>query len=231
MNNIKMVCIIPARGGSKRLPRKNIIDFCGLPLIAHTIIAARLSKKFCKVIVSTDDQEIAEISKQFGAEIPFMRTADLANDFVTTAEVAIDTIKNLKLETFNATCILQPTSPLRSKDHIVGAFSMMQTDHIENVVSLTKVAHPVEWINPLDRNGGLEEFDKALEGKRSQDYETKYLLNGAIYMISNTLLIESKKLINGIKSKGFIMDQNSSIDIDTEEDLQLARLLHQLSEN
>ena len=136
--NKKFLAIIPARGGSKRLPRKNVLDLCGKPLIAYTIEAALKSKYIDKVIVSSDDEEILNISSNFGADI-IKRPIDLANDTATTIDAIKHTIDNF--ENYDYIVLLQPTSPLRNEKHIDEAIELLEKKKADAVVSVCEMEH------------------------------------------------------------------------------------------
>jgi CMP-N-acetylneuraminic acid synthetase len=221
----KILAIIPARSGSKRLPRKNIIDLNGKPLIAWSIEAGLNSKYVDRVIVSTDDIEIAKISEKWGADIPFIRPKELATDTATTVDVIMHAIINLKEagEKYDYIMLLQPTSPLRSVVHVDESIELLEGQDIDNVVGITEVSHPYEWTNTLPHNMSMDGFisDEAYL-TRSQDFPKRYQINGAIYLIKEEVFLLCKKMISNKKSIAYIMDQNCSIDIDTENDFLLA---------
>jgi len=221
----KILAIIPARGGSKRLPRKNIIDLNGKPLIAWSIEAGLNSKYVDRVIVSTDDIEIAKISEKWGADIPFIRPKELATDIATTVDVIMHALINVEggKKVYDYIMLLQPTSPLRSAIHVDEAIELLIERSMENVVGVTEVSHPYEWTNTLPHNMSMDDFisDKAYL-TRSQDFPKRYQINGAIYLIKKEAFLLCKKMISSKKSIAYIMDQNYSIDIDTENDFLLA---------
>ena len=221
----KILAIIPARGGSKRLPRKNIIDLNDKPLIAWSIEAGLNSKYVDRIIVSTDDIEIAKISEKWGADIPFIRPKELATDTATTVDVIMHAIINLEEagERYDYIMLLQPTSPLRSVVHVDESIELLEGQDMDNVVGVTEVSHPYEWTNILPHNMSMDGFisDEAYL-TRSQDFPKRYQINGAIYLIKKEVFLLCKKMISSKKSIAYIMDQNCSVDIDTENDLLLA---------
>lgn len=212
----KILAVIPARGGSKRLPRKNILNFAGKPLLAWTIDAALNSRYLSRVIVSTDDIEIANVAKHNGAEVPFLRTKTLSSDKATTVEVVLDLLEQIP-ETYTHVGVFQPTSPLRNSQHINE--SIEQLSDANGIVSVTKVDHPVEWSNTLQTGNRIDGFIKEeLKNKRSQDLPVRYRLNGAIYVCKCEVLRKDHSLLPSHKALAYIMGPECSIDIDEEQD-------------
>ena len=221
--NKKILAVITARGGSKRLPNKNILDLDGKPLISYTIESAKKSKYIDKVIVSTDDNKIAEISKKYGAETPFIRPAELSNDTADSISVIKHSIEFFNKE-FDYVILLQPTSPLRKTEDIDGAIELLKSD-IEAVVSVCEIDHSPLWANTLPEDKLMTSFIKEeVKNKRSQDLPTYYRLNGAIYIADIAYLYKLNGFI-GNKTKAYVMSQNNSIDIDTELDFRLAEII------
>lgn len=221
--NKTFLAIIPARGGSKRLPRKNVLDLCDKPLIAYTIEAALKSKYINKVIVSSDDEEILNISKKFGADI-IKRPIDLANDTATTFDAIKHTIDNF--EKYDYIVLLQPTSPLRNEKHIDEAIELLENKKADAIVSVCEMEHSPLWSNTLPENGNMSSFlrDEILN-KRSQDLEKYYRLNGAIYICKTENLLEEKSFFLKENIFAYVMDRKSSIDIDEEMDFKIAEVL------
>lgn len=158
-----MIAIIPARGGSKGLPGKNIKEMCGKPLIAYTIEVALKSKSIDHVILSTDDEEIATVAKKYGAEVPFMRPAELASDTAMAVDNYIYTIGRLEKEwntKIDSFVVLQPTSPLRIAEDIDGAVELFNARNADSVVTYVKEAHPIFWHKKIDENNKLEDYFK-----------------------------------------------------------------------
>lgn len=218
------IAIVPARGGSKRLPGKNIKLLGGKPLIAWTIEAAIKSNIFDHIFVSTDSEEIASVSRDYGAKVPFLRPAELSSDTSTTNDVVTHLIswfeKEYSQEVSNI-AILQPTSPLRNAQHIQEAFKVMEMKRAKAIVSVCELGHPIQFCNKLGLDGSMDGFIKKENNKRTQDLEPYYRLNGAIYIFDNTYVGR----MNDLYSEGtfaYIMDSKSSIDIDTQDDFELA---------
>ncbi|MDY0181595.1 acylneuraminate cytidylyltransferase family protein [Aliarcobacter skirrowii] len=225
--NKTFLAIIPARGGSKRLPRKNVLDLCSKPLIAYTIEAALKSKNINKVIVSSDDEEILDISKKFGADI-IKRPIDLANDTATTFDTIKHTIDNF--EKYDYIVLLQPTSPLRNENHIDEAIELLEKKKADAIVSVCEMEHSPLWSNTLPKDGNMSNFLKdEILNKRSQDLDKFYRLNGAIYICKTEKLIENKSFLLKENIFAYIMNREYSIDIDEEIDFSIAQIL--MSEN
>jgi pseudaminic acid cytidylyltransferase len=224
-NERKVLAIIPARGGSKRLPRKNILPICGKPLIAWTIEAAIKSNIFDQVIVNTDDNEISTVAKKFGAQVPFIRPAVLAKDTSTSIDVIIHTLEWFKAKEiyFSDVVMLQPTSPLRDYKDIVQAWQLYIDSRAESVVSVCEVEHPIQWTYHIEDGGVMSKlFDD--DNKRSQDYEKLYRLNGAIYIGNTKLVLEYEKITTD-KTRGYLMTVEKSVDIDNTHDFRYAKFL------
>lgn len=222
-----MLAVIPARSGSKGVPSKNIKELAGKPLIVYTIEAALYSNIFEKVIVSTDSDKIADIAKENGAEIPFMRPKEISGDLVSSDEVvlhAIDFYRQKEIE-FDSVCKLQPTSPLRTAEHIKQAYHMFMERKADFVVSVCECEHSPMWSGILDGNLSMENFIRD-EVKRAcrQELPLFYRLNGAIYMGKTSSFYENKSFI-GKNGFAYIMEQENSIDIDSQLDFAMAEVI------
>lgn len=216
------LAIIPARGGSKRLPRKNILDLCGKPLIAYSIEAGLESKYIDKVVVSSDDEEILSVAQKFKADI-IRRPDELANDTATTFDTLQHTIESLSKK-YDYTVLLQPTSPLRNSQHIDEAIEFLNSKNADAVISVCEMEHSPLWANTLDQSlsmGGRKFLKDEVLNKRSQDLEKYYRLNGAIYICKTNLLLEEKTLFLNDNIFAYIMDTKNSIDIDKEIDFKM----------
>ncbi len=228
INGKKVLAIVPARGGSKRLPGKNRLVLNNKPLIAWTIEAGLNSSYVDRLIVSTDDQEIANISKEWGAEIPFIRPQELASDKATTVDTIMHAIKSVEnsVESYDYILLLQPTSPLRTAKHIDEAVELMIEKGADSIVGVTEVPHPIEWSNTLPDNLSMDDFiNKESYFTRSQDFPKRYQINGAIYLIKKGSLLSSGRMISESNSFAYIMDKQYSVDIDDEFDFILAESL------
>lgn len=221
------LAIIPARGGSKRLPRKNVLDLCGKPLIAWSIEAALKSKYIHKVVVSSDDDEILYISKKYGAET-ISRPNELANDTATTFDAIKHTIDNI--EKYDYIVLLQPTSPLRDSKHIDEAIELFQNKNADAVISVCEMEHSPLWSNTLDDSLSMKYFLRnEILNKRSQDLEKYYRLNGAIYICKTDKLLEEKSFMLNENIFAYKMDRKSSIDIDEEIDFKIANYIKEIN--
>lgn len=219
-----ILAIIPARGGSKRLPGKNIKLLAGKPLIAWTIEAALESKMFDHVFVSTDCGEIAKVSKKYGAEVPFLRPAELASDIATTNDVVTHLIEWFELEYMqkvSTIAILQPTSPLRNAQHIQEAFEVIKDKYAKAVISVCELEHPIQFCNKLALDGSMDGFIYPKNIQRTQDLEPYYRLNGAIYLFNREYVNKLDEIYND-GTYSYLMESKLSIDIDTEDDFELA---------
>lgn len=217
------LAIIPARGGSKRLPRKNILNLNGKSLIAYSIEAGLQSKYIDKVIVTSDDEEILSISKEFGADI-IKRPDVLASDRATSFDAIKHTIENV--DKYDYIVLLQPTSPLRSATQVDEAIELLETKEANAVVSVCEMDHSPLWSNILPQDGSMQGFlrDEVLN-KRSQDLEKYYRLNGAIYICKTENLLEEESFFLKENIYSFVMDRESSVDIDEEIDFKIAEVL------
>ena len=219
-----IIAIIPARGGSKRLPGKNIKLLASKPLIAWTIEAALESKIFDHVLVSTDCDKIAQISKSFGAEVPFLRPTEIATDTATTNDVVTHLVKWFEEEhnrEVTTVAILQPTSPLRNAQHIQESFKVMRDKQAKAIVSVCELEHPIQFCNKLGSDGSMDGFINPKNIRRTQELEPYYRLNGAIYIFNREYVSKLDKLYSS-GTHAYIINQKSSIDIDTEDDFELA---------
>jgi CMP-N,N'-diacetyllegionaminic acid synthase len=222
-NNKTFLAIIPARGGSKRLPRKNLLDLNRKPLIVYTIEAGLESQYIDKVIVSSDDDEILNIAKQYGAQI-LKRPDEFAMDTATTFSAIKHTIDNV--EKYDYIVLLQPTSPLRNEKHIDEAIELLETKCANAVIGVCEMDHSPLWSNTLPADESMNNFLKEeFLNKRSQDLEKYYRLNGAIYICKTDKLIEEKSFMLKENIFAYVMNKESSIDIDEEIDLNIAKYL------
>lgn len=223
----KILGIIPARGGSKGLLRKNILDFLGKPLISYTIEEAKKSKYLNRIIVSTDDIEIAKISMKYGAEVPFIRKKELADDTSSINDVIANVIEELyNSEKYlpDVICLLQCTSPLRTVYDIDNTIRKMFQTNSDSAVSVREARSNPYWTN-IFKNDKLEYFIE--EGKyisRRQDLPKVYELNGAVYVTKIEAFTKEKK-IETENIAGYIMNEENSIDIDSIVDFKMAEFI------
>jgi CMP-N-acetylneuraminic acid synthetase len=228
IDNKKVLAVIPARGGSKRLSRKNVEALFGKPLIGWTIEAANESKYIDRVIVSTEDKEILNVARSLGADIPFLRPDELARDNITMVDVILHLLNVLeeKGERYDYVILLQPTSPLRTVRHIDEAFKELVEANQNAIVSVCEADHHPLWCNTLPEDRSMTSFlSKEIHNVRSQDLPKYYQLNGAIYICDTTLLKDEKTFLLSEGCVAFIMSQEDSIDIDTQNDFNRAHLV------
>ncbi|PKK90118.1 MAG: CMP-N-acetlyneuraminic acid synthetase [Candidatus Wallbacteria bacterium HGW-Wallbacteria-1] len=222
----RVLAVIPARAGSKRLPGKNSIDLCGKPLIVWTIEAALASGYIDRVIVSTDDSVIADISRKAGAEVPFMRPAELASDTAGSAEVVIHALEFAEAEEglgYDFVTLLQPTSPLRTVEDIDSAIEKICETDCDGVISVCKCDHPPQWSFELGSDGDISSLGSlAAFNSRSQDLTPMYRINGAIYIVRSDLLGIYKTFFVSRNLQSFVMHSARSVDIDEMTDLHIA---------
>jgi len=225
------VAIIPARGGSKRIPRKNIKAFCGKPMIAHAIDNALASKFIDKVVVSTDDIEIAEIAIKHGADVPFIRPCELADDHTGTSPVVRHAISELiksGWELDYCACIYA-TSPLLSTSMVNTCYQMLlENKGTDYVFTAARFSFPIQRAILQTESGGVKPFDELGITQRSQDLEPAYHDAGQLYWGHYTTWLDESKRIFGHHSKMAVMPDHLVQDIDTPEDWVRAELLYKL---
>jgi CMP-N,N'-diacetyllegionaminic acid synthase len=227
-----VLTLIPARGGSKGLPGKNTRPFLGKPLIAHTIDAARDSGVAGRIVVSTDDAEIARVSAESGAEVPFLRPAEIAGDaapVLAAALHALDWFENHDGWKPEWLLLLQPTSPLRTADDIRRAFEIAQSENTDAVVAVSDTkSHPF-WVKTLDSSGHLLPFipDQKAPARR-QELPAAYALNGLLYLVRVSTL-KNENAFCPAKTRPLLIPSIRAFDIDTEEDFLIAEFASSLS--
>lgn len=220
----KNIAVITARGGSKRIPRKNIKEFCGKPIIAYSIEAALQSGLFEEVMVSTDDAEIADISKKYGASVPFMRSAENANDYATTEDVLLEVLDEYKKrgQDFEYICCLYPTAPFVTADKINQAMKLMEIHLPEQVLPVVEYSFPPQRCNVINSEGLLEYKFPEYQTTRSQDLEKWYHDIGQFYIYN----VDKFLKCNGSCTEfiPMIVSELEVQDIDNETDWKLAEL-------
>lgn len=228
MSNQKTIlAIIPARGGSKRLPGKNILPLAGKPMINWSIDAAKNVPSITRVVVSTDCKIIANTAKVAGGEVPFLRPASLSSDTSSSVDVVRHTLQYFKGigECFDYLLLLQPTSPLRSATDIQGAIDLLNVKNADSVISVCECEHSPLWSNTLDDSLSLENFmPKNVKNMRSQDLPKYYRLNGAIYLTKVEQFLQERVFMSG-NSVAYEMDSHNSVDIDTKLDFIIAETI------
>jgi N-acylneuraminate cytidylyltransferase len=220
------IAIIPARGGSKRIPRKNIKAFHGKPMIAYSIEAAVASGCFDKVIVSTDDVEIADVAKKYGAEVPFFRPVDISDDYATTMDVMEHAIRWCKSEGWGleAVCCLYATAPFVLPEDLQKGYELLRDKGVQFAFSATSFPFPIQRAIKLDEQGAVSMFSPENEQVRSQDLEEGYHDAGQFYW-GQTSAFLNKLSIFSPHSKAVLLPRCRVQDIDTPEDWELAEKL------
>lgn len=228
---MKSIAIITARGGSKRIPRKNIKEFLGKPIIAYTIEAAIASNMFDQVMVSTDDNEIAEIAKKYGAMVPFMRSEKTSNDFATTADVLNEVIDEYKKlgESFEYMCCLYPTAPFVTPDAIGQAMKILEDNGADTVLPVVKFSFPPQR-GVVMKDGYLTPKYPECMPMRSQDLEPMYHDAGQFYCMKVSSFLEQGKVVMD-KTMPYMQDDMNVQDIDTPEDWAIAEVKYKVLHN
>lgn len=223
------VAIITARGGSKRIPRKNIRPFRGKPIIAYSIETAIQSGLFDMVMVSTDDEEIAEISVTNGAQVPFFRSKTTSDDYAGTADVLIEVINQLKesnLEYSHACCIY-PTAPLLSKESLASAYELLRNNNYTSVFPVCAFGYPIFRGLQIKPNSSVEMIWPENQSKRSQDLPPAYHDAGQFYWLQVKPFMEERKLFTA-NSGAIILEELQVQDIDNETDWKIAEIKHSI---
>ena len=223
--NNKILAIIPARGGSKGIKNKNIIDVCGKPLIAYTIEAANNSKYVDYIYVSTDSDDIKTVAIKYGALVPFMRDPLYATDTAKTIDAIMYSLNEFKKMNmiFDYLLLLQPTSPLRTSDDIDNAIERLFASDYTSLVSVSKVKENPVLIRTINEDGSLNRIIDTTSTVRRQDFKDYYRVNGAIYI--NKISEMSNETSFNDNSLSYVMNEEKSVDIDTYEDLETVRKL------
>lgn len=230
MNN-KKIAIITARGGSKRIPKKNIKEFCGKPIILYSIEAALKSKIFDEVMVSTDSFEIAEISKKAGAKVPFMRSKETSDDFATTSSVILEVLKKYKElgKEFKYACCIYPTAPFVNEEKLINAMEMIQKNNVVEVMPVVKFSYPPQRSFSIQKDLLQMNWPEYMN-TRSQELEIFYHDCGQFYCYDVNKYIE----LNGQISANImpiIIPESEAQDIDNEEDWKIAEIKYTIMKN
>ncbi|MGP1449657.1 MAG: pseudaminic acid cytidylyltransferase [Wolinella sp.] len=218
------IAIIPARGGSKRIARKNIRDFCGLPIIAHSIVIAKESGIFSRIVVSTDDNEIASVAEKFGAEIPFMRPSELADDFTGTIPVVAHAISALEAFKANIACIY-PTAPLLSQESLKDALALLENGALYSFGAV-QYDYPPQRSFALSGNSPRMLFPNHFS-TRSQDLEPIFHDAGQFYFAHARTWMENRAIFTP-DSRAVVLDAMRVQDIDTLSDWEIAEMKYKL---
>ena len=224
----KTIAVIPARGGSKRIPRKNIKPFCGKPMIAYSIEAAIRTGIFDEIIVSTDDEEIADIAKNAGASVPFMRPKELSDDFTATGAVIEHAIKFLQArdDRIKFVCTIYATAPLIDEFYIKLGLEKLRASNAKNAFSCTSMPFPIWRTFKLAKDGRCEMFWRENFAKRSQDLEEAYQDAGQFYW-TNLDAPSSDEIFFGRDSIAIVLPRHLVQDIDTPQDWIRAEFLYE----
>lgn len=220
---MRKIAIIPARGGSKRILRKNIKLFIDKPIIAYSIEAALKSNLFDEVMVSTDDDEIAKIAIKYGAKVPFLRSEINSNDIATTIDVIAEVIETYKKEgqIFDYTCCIYPCAPFLTEQILISSFSKLENNCLDCIFPVLKYGHPIQRALKVKANNRIEMIAPENMQIRTQDLEASYHDLGQFYMFKTEKIISDNRLWND--NTGFIeLKEIESHDIDTIEDWELA---------
>lgn len=222
---MKCIAIIPARSGSKGLPDKNILELNGNPLISYTIKAAIESNRFSEVMVSTDSEKYAKIAKDYGANVPFLRSDEMSNDSASSWDAVREVLNRYKElgKTFEYVALLQPTSPLRDAEDINLLFNIFEEKNANNAVTVTEVDHPVQWCFELGENNLMDMMASSpYSYMRRQELKPYYRENGAIYLVDAYKIMNPLYNFYADECVASIMPREKSIDIDSKIDFIIA---------
>lgn len=221
------IAIIPARSGSKGLKDKNIKMLNGKPMLAYTVEAAIKTGRYDCVHVSTDSEEYARISREYGAEQLFLRDPELSGDTAGSWDVVRWTLEEYRRlgKEFDCVTLLQPTSPLRNGNDIEQAFQIMEEKRADAVVAVCEVDHSPLWMNTLQPDGNMNGFLNKASNARRQTLPSYYRINGAIYLVRTALLYREPMQLYGEKTYAYVMPKGRSVDIDDEIDFAVAEAI------
>lgn len=225
---MKKIAIITARGGSKRIPRKNIKEFCGKPILAYSIEAALKSNVFDTVMVSTDDEEIAEIGRKYGAEVPFYRSEKTSNDFATTNDVLLEVLEEYEKrgEKFEMGCCIYPTAPFVTAQKIQKGVEMLENSEADTLIPVCQFSYPPQRAM-VEENGRLRFVYPEYLDSRSQDLVPHYHDVGQFYIFKTEAYKQNKKLMIG-NILPMVISELEVQDIDNQVDWELAELKYSL---
>ena len=225
INDKKILGLIPARGGSKRLPNKNILPLGGKPLIVWAIMAAQASRYIDRIILSSDDQEIIKIARLHGCDVPFVRPAELSTDKSDSSSVALNALDNLE-ESFDYLALIQPTSPFVQGADIDGCIDLCIARNANSCVSVSEASKPPFWTYTIDEKDKLNTVMGDIDNRPLQHtgIPTYYTLNGSVFVAKTDWLRKRRDFV-GQGTVAYQMEKKRSIDIDTQWDLTLAETL------
>ena len=222
------IAIIPARGGSKRIPRKNIKLFLGKPIIAYSIEAALKSKLFDEVMVSTDDEEIARVAIKYGANVPFLRSKKNSDDYATTFDVLNEVISryNEVSKHFEYTCCIYPCAPFITNEKLIKAHDLLTKNNANSVFNIVEYSYPIQ--RSLKLKGTETEYSNIeFNNTRSQDLEKTYHDSGQFYLMKASLILNKEEIV-GNNSHAIVINELESHDIDSLTDWKLAEIKYEL---
>jgi N-acylneuraminate cytidylyltransferase len=220
------VAVIPARGGSKRILRKNIRQFGNKPMMAHSLTVAKASGLFERVLVSTDDEEIADVARQYGAEVPFKRPAELANDYADTTQVIAHSISWMRVHGWqlDAVCCIYATAPFLLSEDLARGYRLLEEGQWEYVFAATSFEYPIQRALRRGATGGMPMFHPEYWASRSQDLEEAFHDAGQFYW-ARPEVWEAARPIFSTKSTAVVLPRWRIQDIDTEEDWKRAEMM------
>ncbi len=225
---MKTIAIITARGGSKRIPRKNIMEFCGKPILAYSIEAAINSGIFDTVMVSTDDEEIAQIAKKYGAEVPFMRSEKTANDFATTNDVLLEVLAEYEKrgEHYDLGCCIYPTAPFVTAKKLQNAVEQLTQSDADTLIPVVAFSYPPQRAMVVENDRLVFKYPEYLDS-RSQDLQPHYHDVGQFYVFRTEAFLQNKKLMVG-NILPLVVSELEVQDIDNMTDWKIAEIKYQL---
>lgn len=225
---MRKIAIITARGGSKRIPRKNIKEFCGKPILAYSIEAALKAGMFDEVMVSTDDEEIAEIAKKYGAKVPFYRSEKTANDFATTNDVLLEVLEEYEKrgQHFDIGCCIYPTAPFVTADKLQNAVDMLLNSDADTLIPVVAFSYPPQRAMIVKDGRLVFEYPQYLDS-RSQDLEPHYHDVGQFYVFRTESYVRNKKLMVG-NILPMVVSEMEVQDIDNQTDWEIAEMKYRL---
>lgn len=228
---MRKIAIITARGGSKRIPRKNIKEFCGKPILAYSIEAALESGIFDEVMVSTDDEEIAEIGKKYGAKVPFYRSEKTAGDFATTNDVLLEVLEEYEKrgQHFDIGCCIYPTAPFVTADKLQNAVDMLLNSDADTLIPVVAFSYPPQRAMIVKDGRLVFEYPRYLDS-RSQDLEPHYHDVGQFYVFRTESYVRSKKLMVG-NILPMVVSELEVQDIDNRTDWEIAEMKYRLMQS
>ena len=229
---MSIIAIITARGGSKRIPRKNIKEFMGKPMLSYAIQSAIDSKVFDEVMVSTDDGEIAEIARNYGAKIPFMRSEKTSNDFAPTADVLSEVLNEYKNsgKIFDEFCCIYPCVPFLNGEILKDAYNKLSSSNADSLMPVVKYSFPIQRAVIKNKNGFLEYREPENAQKRSQDLEPTYHDAGMFYFVKTSSFSEYHSVVTK-NTMLYEIDESVAQDIDTIDDWKMAEMKYRILNN